>query len=207
MITQKHKWRRWSGSRESLTEAIQLASDELTTWNKFKSDVDTRISFSDNVTETSSDPSALLRVQRSDLQRIELFWANVTTNHREWLEAQYAKRHSGDPTSSSDNDDFVPDSISVGSSISFRMYGGGLSGVEIEVNGDDRTQVTGLMMRLKQHMDRNALGPTFFPSTKEKWFPAFLLAFSGVFGTTLGYGIFFRTEIGQSQSYSFPQFS
>ena len=58
VFTKRHEWRRWSGPRTEVTAAVNLASTELEKWSGKPSAVRFRITYSNQLTETSDDPKA-----------------------------------------------------------------------------------------------------------------------------------------------------
>jgi hypothetical protein len=134
VFTKRRDWRRWSGPRTEVTAAVNLASTVLEEWSGKPSAVRFRISYANQLTETSDDPTALDQLHRTDLRRIEDLWIDVEPD-RPFRSAP---------------------------SVSFRISNGILAGIRVEVSGPDRTNVEGLTARLVEVLNRAASGPTNF---------------------------------------------
>jgi hypothetical protein len=166
MFTKSRGWRRWSGPRTEITAAIGLASEVLEQWSRIPSKVNVRVSYANQLTETSPDSTALDRIHVTDLRAIEDVWIDVETDVEWWRrrtneynERKIELRYHPDPE---DTAPLVePPQLTI-STVSFRLGSRNTKGMRVDVQGPDRTNVEGLMARLVQTLDRSASGPTNF---------------------------------------------
>ena len=214
MFTKIHKWRRWSGSRDAVAKAMELASDELARWNDFPSSVDVRISFVDQLTETSADPQAVAFLSKTDLSRVSSLWVDVKADRELWASKheefvsisrrKYERIHGITdlaPWTANDAELVIPKApprLIQGIAVSIRFVDDSHNGLTIEVAGPNRTEVAGLMTRLEEVFDHAALSPTFVPSRKEV---GLNFAVGSVFGLSIGFAGF---AILGSRSFVFP---
>jgi len=147
-----------------VTTAIALASAVLEQWSEIPSKIRVRISYANQLTDTSNNPAALEQVHISDLRKIEGFWTDVEVDTAWWLERtnEYNAREI-DLRLDGKIDEAAalvkPPALGSGS-ISLRLGDGRVTAMSLEVHGPDRTNVEGLTSRLVDVLNRSASGPT-----------------------------------------------
>lgn len=165
VFMQRRDWRRWSGPRAEVTEAVRLASAEIEQWSGDPATVRVRIAYKNQLTETSHDPTALEQVHITDLRRIEDVWFDVETDANAWRDRMVdyevrlgELRRSG---AAAEAAALVEPGELVHSSVSFRLGCRSAPAMRLEVLGSDRTSVEGLTRRIEQILNRSASGPTW----------------------------------------------
>ncbi|MBU4336344.1 MAG: hypothetical protein KJ548_07200 [Actinobacteria bacterium] len=168
MFTKSHDWRRWSGPRAEITAAIGLASEVLEQLSGVPSTTAVRITYSNQLTETLSDPGALDRTHFTDLRSIEDVWIDVKTDFAQWrLRARERDERAIDRRSDPEVGDRAPmsePSSPAISAVSFRLGKDRIRAMQVSVEGSDRTSVEGLMGRLVAALNRSTEGPSNFSS-------------------------------------------
>jgi len=143
-------WRRWSGQRDVLTRAIEIAADALSEWSGYPSQVSTRIALRTGLTERSAESEFLQRLDARDLHDLEEARVEIAPSREAWrarllgLQDEWQKAGTvGDPP---DLDD-LPEA-----SVTFRASHR-LQAVHVEVEGPERDRVEGLAARLVSALD------------------------------------------------------
>jgi len=152
-----------------VTAAVNLASTELELWSGIPSAVRSRISYANELTETSVDPAALNHVHRTDLRRIEDLWIDVEPDRDRWLQSRDEHRarqldllvQGKTDEAAATGDPPGPERV-ISASVSLRLAGGGsiVKAMQLEVAGPDRTNVEGLTTRIVEVLNRSTEGPT-----------------------------------------------
>lgn len=191
MFSKTHKWRRWSGPREAVTEALELSLKEIEEWNNFPSAVEVRISYSDQLTEISNEARVLAELPKTDLHRVTSLWVDIKADRDLWRHQRddymYAKngwkiKERNGEVLESNTAPTAPPILIPGISVSIRLTNDSFSGMTIEVNGPDRTKVAGLMTRLQEVMNHASIGPSNWPSR----FRGFIAV---LFGSWIGFAV------------------
>lgn len=86
MFTKSHKWQRWSGPLTEVTAALNLAMLELQQRSGIPATVKIRISYSNQLTHSSEDPTVLEHLHGTDLRRINELWIDVELDSKWWLD-------------------------------------------------------------------------------------------------------------------------
>ena len=155
-----------------MTAAVNLASTVLQEWSGIPSAVSFRISYANQLTETSDDPTALDQVHITDLRRIEELWIDVEPDREWWLQRKSDYQHdrlvrAGRAVEGQTDEAAAlvePPPFMHNTSVSFRIIKALAAGIRVEVRGPDRTNVEGLTTRLEEVLNRSASGPTNIPT-------------------------------------------
>lgn len=178
MFTKSHNWQRWSGPRTEVTAALNLAMVELQQWSGIPAKVRIRISYSNQLTETSDDPTALERLHSTDLRRIDDIGIDVELDSQWWLDKtnQYDRRQIDlryDEKAEQGAALLVKPPPLTSSAVLLRVSKSAKA-IYLTVMGPDRTSVEGLTTRLVEVLNRSTSGPTNL-ATRYGWglvFPA-----------------------------------
>lgn len=183
-------WQRWSGPRNEIAAALNLASEELQQWSGIPAWVKIEISYSNHLTEISHDPASLEQVHRTDLRRITGVWIDVKPDRELWL----AKRNEYDRREielryggkAEEAAALVEPPSFIDAAVSLRLARGLVmnanAAMSLEVKGPERTSVEGLTTRLVDMLNRSTSGPTNLPTRfgwLYLWLPVLLGALMG----------------------------
>lgn len=143
MVTAPKSWRRWCGSRSELVRATQLAADQLHTATGLDSLVEVRLEDRSGLVETKHTADAIMALHSDDLEHLASVSVTVSPDRDQWIERRAdARRRGEEPTDEAPRDEVR---------IRISKYG-----TTLEVTGEDRTRVEGLLARLGHSLSHAA---------------------------------------------------
>lgn len=186
MFTKSHKWQRWSGPLTEVTAALNLAMLELQQRSGIPATVKIRISYSNQLTHSSEDPTVLEHLHGTDLRRINELWIDVELDSKWWLDQTNQYDHQqiyGDKAGEGGALLVKPPPLNY-AAVTLRLSKSlTASAMFLAVQGPDRTSVEGLTTSLVEVLNRSTSGPTILPTQLGWWFVAPTALLGSLIGT------------------------
>jgi hypothetical protein len=146
MVRANKRWSRWAAPRSDVVRTTELAADVLTSVSGYPSTVNLTLADADGFTEETEGLTALERLHPHDLARLRTVRITVRPDRAAWRKA-VAERPSTEDTPPIPSEEVV---------IRLTNYG-----TTLDVEGDDRTQVQGLLQRLTRELGRGGTAISF----------------------------------------------
>lgn len=164
MFKKAHDWKRWSGKRDDIIEACNLASSELEKWNNFPSHIDIQIEYNHNLEHTNVTLEQFEQLHDSDLLEIETLAIQISANtglHREKREEYQKYKYELKSGLKVDGISTIvePPDLEYGIKVAliFRAWSHS-KGANLYVDGPDRTRVEGLTSAIVKILGRSFSG-------------------------------------------------
>ena len=191
MYTKPVKWRRWAGTRGSITRAIEAAVVEVERWCGYSSTCTVRLVYSDGLVQREEEPGILAGLTTRDLESIREVHFEIEPSRDEWFRLREEARDAwlGTPADERPAAPVPPPPDPTQMRVQLDADWDSIVAMRVTVQGPERTRVEGLAGLMERQVLQGGSGLLRnYPAAAVRWTLPFMFATVGAFIAAIAFG-------------------